>query len=55
MTASEIRHCDCEVLIDRTYYAPLGDRSWPDDTLLVFEYMDGPVPALAGDSAVRAR
>jgi hypothetical protein len=40
MTASEIRYCDCEVLVDRTYYAPLGDPRWPDDTLLVFEYMD---------------
>ena len=36
----ELRHCDCEVLLDRTYYAPLGDPRWPDDTLLVFEYMD---------------
>jgi hypothetical protein len=40
MTASELRYCDCEVLLDRTYYAPLGDRSWPDDTLLAFEYVD---------------
>jgi hypothetical protein len=32
--------CDCEVLVDRTYYLPLGDRSWPDDTLVEFEYMD---------------
>jgi hypothetical protein len=40
MTASDLRYCDCEVLLDRTYYAPLGDRSWPDDTLLVFEYME---------------
>ena len=40
MTAGDLRYCDCEVLIDRAYYAPLGDRSWPDDTLLVLEYMD---------------
>ena len=40
MTASDLQYCDCEVLIDRTYYAPLGDRSWPDDTLLFFEYID---------------
>lgn len=33
--------CDCEVLVDRTYVLPLGDRSWPDDTLVEFEYMDG--------------
>ena len=34
-------YCDCEVLVDRTYVLPLGDRSWPDDTLVEFEYMDG--------------
>jgi hypothetical protein len=39
MTRSDLDHCDCEVLLDRTYYAPLGDPSWPDDTLLEFEYM----------------
>jgi len=33
-------YCDCEVLVDRTYVLPLGDRSWPDDTLVAFEYMD---------------
>jgi hypothetical protein len=34
-------YCDCEVLVDRTYVLPLGDRSWPDDTQVEFEYMDG--------------
>lgn len=34
-------YCDCEVLVDRTYVLPLGDRSWSDDTLVEFEYMDG--------------
>ena len=34
-------YCDCEVLVDRTYVLPLGDRSWPDDTRVEFEYMDG--------------
>lgn len=34
-------YCDCEVLVDRTYVLPLGDRSWPDGTLVEFEYMDG--------------
>jgi hypothetical protein len=33
-------YCDCQVLLDRTYYAPIWDRSWPDDTLVSFEYMD---------------
>lgn len=40
MSADDLRHCDCEVLLDRTYYAPLGDPGWPDDTRLEFEYMD---------------
>lgn len=34
--------CDCELLVDRTYYMPLGDRSWPDDTRVEFDYMDDP-------------
>lgn len=38
----DLPDCDCEVLIDRTYFLPLGDRSWPNDTLVEFEYMDGP-------------
>lgn len=36
----DLPFCDCEVLVDRTYFAPLGDHSWPDDTLVEFEYMD---------------
>jgi hypothetical protein len=28
------------VLVDRTYFLPLGDPSWPDDTRVEFEYMD---------------
>ena len=39
--AGELPYCDCEVLVDRTYVLPLGDRSWPDDTLIEFEYMEG--------------
>jgi hypothetical protein len=58
MMSSDLRYCDCAVLLDRTYYAPLGDRSWPDDTLLELEYMDdgaaaareSPVPATGGSS-----
>ena len=38
---TDLPYCDCEVLIDRTYVLPLGDLSWPDDTLVAFEYMDG--------------
>jgi hypothetical protein len=37
----DLPYCDCEVLMDRAYFLPLGDQSWPDDTLVEFEYMDG--------------
>lgn len=43
--AAELPFCDCQVLLDRSYFAPIWDRSWPDDTLLSFEYMDDPPPA----------
>jgi hypothetical protein len=36
----DLPFCDCEVLLDRTYFLPLGDTSWPDDTLVQFEYME---------------
>lgn len=39
---AELAYCDCEVLLDRTYFLPLADRSWPDDTLVEFEFMDDP-------------
>lgn len=39
---NDLPFCDCEVLVDRTYFLPLGDRSWPDDTRVEFEYMDDP-------------
>ncbi len=41
---SDLPYCDCEVLIDRTYVLPLGDRSWPDDTLVEFDYMEDKQP-----------
>ncbi|TFY96574.1 hypothetical protein EZ242_20700 [Ramlibacter rhizophilus] len=34
-------HCDCAMLLDRTYYAPLGDARWPDETRVVFDFMQG--------------
>jgi hypothetical protein len=37
---TELPDCDCEVLVDRTYFLPLGDHSWSDDTKVLFEYMD---------------
>lgn len=42
--ASKFRlsYCDCQVLVDKTYFLPLGDHSWPDDTLIEFEYMSTP-------------
>jgi hypothetical protein len=43
-TRDMLEYCDCQVLLDRTYYAPIWDRSWPDDTLVSFEYMDDPPP-----------
>ncbi len=36
--------CDCHVLIEKTYLAPLTDLSWGDDTILEFDYMDGASP-----------
>ena len=38
--AADLPYCDCEMLVDRTYFLPLGDRSWPDDTRVEFEFMD---------------
>ena len=36
---ADLPYCDCEVLLDRTFYLPLGDTSWPDDTLVEIEFM----------------
>lgn len=49
ISRADLPYCDCQVMLDRTYFLPLGDRSWPDNTLVEFEYMDGqsaaaPVP-----------
>jgi len=44
-TPSSLTHCDCQVLLDRAYFAPLPDKRWPDDTLLEFDYMDTPASA----------
>lgn len=38
-TREMLPFCDCQVLLDRSYYAPLWDRSWPDDTIVEFDYM----------------
>ena len=41
----ERRYCDCQALLDRAYTLPLGERSWPDDTLVELEYMPDAAPA----------
>jgi hypothetical protein len=43
-TPEMLRFCDCQVLLDRTYYAPIWDKSWPDDTLVEFDYMTADAP-----------
>jgi hypothetical protein len=44
-TPDTLPFCDCQVLLDRTYFAPIWDKSWPDDTLVEFDYMaDAPAP-----------
>lgn len=56
LSKAELERCDCQVLLDRTYFLPLGDKSWPDDTQVRFEYMDDPgsvdMPAGLGAPAV---
>jgi hypothetical protein len=39
-TAETLPFCDCQVLLDRSYYAPIWDAAWPDDTLVEFDYID---------------
>jgi hypothetical protein len=39
-TPDTLPYCDCQLLLDRSYYAPIWDPRWPDDTLVEFEYMD---------------
>lgn len=39
-TPDTLPFCDCQVLLDRSYYAPVWDRRWSDDTLVEFDYMD---------------
>lgn len=39
-TPETLPYCDCQSMLDRTYFAPIWDASWPDDTLVQFEYMD---------------
>jgi hypothetical protein len=48
---AELSYCDCEALLDRAYFVPLGDRSWPDDTLVELESMDAPAGETYGNLA----
>jgi hypothetical protein len=52
-TPEMLRFCDCQVLLDRTYYAPIWDKSWPDDTLVEFEYMTDAAPAASAPEVGR--
>ena len=36
----ELADSDAQSLLDRTYVLPLGDASWPDDTLVEFDDME---------------
>ncbi|MES2759578.1 MAG: hypothetical protein V4693_19575 [Pseudomonadota bacterium] len=38
-TTETLPFCDCQVLLDRSYYAPIWDPAWPDDTVLEFDYI----------------
>ena len=38
------------VLRDRSFYLPLADRSWPDDTRVVFDDMDAPQPGASASA-----
>jgi hypothetical protein len=53
LSKADLAYCDCQVLLDRTFYLPLGDPSWPDDTLVEFDYMDdsqASAPVIVGRS-----
>ncbi len=39
-SAQTLAMCDCQVMQDRTYRVPMSDRSWSDNTLIQFDYMD---------------
>lgn len=49
VSKSSLKYVDAQVLLDHTYFAPLGDLSWPDDTLLEFEYMTDAPATIQGE------
>ncbi len=42
-TAATLPYCDCQVLLDRAYYAPIWDQRWSDETLLSFKDQPSPL------------
>jgi len=56
-TATERVHCDCQVLLEQTYFAPIWDASWSDETLLAFDDIDDagapPIPPAAAQGTVQ--
>ena len=50
----EDRFCDCQAIFERTYFAPLGDAGWSNDTRLEFEYMGPGEPSEISRDLVRA-
>lgn len=50
--ANELPFCDCEVLLDRTFFLPLSNPAWPDDTLVEFETMAGGGAFESGEQTV---
>ncbi len=53
VSGRELAYLDSQALLDRTYVLPLGDASWPDDTLIAFDYMDDLHPP-RGSAAAKA-
>lgn len=41
-TRATLPFCDCQSLLERSYYAPIWDASWPDDTIVEFDDMVAP-------------
>lgn len=46
---TRLGYCDCQAILDRTFFLPLGDHSWPDDTLIEFEYIEPSTASLRKD------
>ena len=51
-TPATLPFCDCQVLLDRSFYAPIWDARWPDDTLLAFDDIDAAPGTQPGTTAL---